>query len=180
MKTGVEMKTEHKTFTPLEFNPLKARYVALMVSLLLSVTLIALKPMRAHAKLGVGVQVGSHTGLSAQLDINRRQALNASLSYHLTQGWLKLTLDHRLLTSGSRGGQLGFYWGVGALMSMGASVIKNSAWGGADIGARAPFGLELTLRSIPLQFFAEVAPSVLLLPSVALGFMGAFGARWRF
>jgi hypothetical protein len=173
------MKTEHKTLTPLQLIPLKARCVVLMLSLLLSITLVALKPMRAHAKLGVGVQVGSHTGLSAQLEINRRQALNASLSYHLTQGWMMLTLDHRLLTSG-RGAPLGFYWGVGALMSMGTSVIENSAWGRADIGARAPFGVELTLRSIPLQFFAELAPSVLLLPNVALGLMGAFGARWRF
>ena len=174
------MKTEHKPLTPLQLIPLKAGCVALIVCLLLSATLITLKPVRAYAELGVGVQVGSYTGLSAQFNINRRQALNASLSYHLTQGWLMLTLDHRLLMSGGRGRPLDFYWGVGALVSQGASVVDDSGWRGADVGARAPFGIELTLRSVPLQFFAELAPSVLLLPNVALGLMGAFGARWRF
>ena len=133
-----------------------------------------LTPSPAHAQLRVGAQVGSATGLSAQLDLSALDALNLSLAYDLRAGWALASADYRrlsLLLSGGRGrgGRVGLYWGAGV-----AAGGRRASF----VSARLPLGLEAQPAGWRLQLFVEVAPTLAVLPATDLGVMGAIGARW--
>ena len=140
--------------------------------MLFLMTLLALTPSQsARARVSVGVQLLSPTGLSAQVELTRAQALNATLAYDLDREWFIVGVDYRVIALPLSRGAGGLYWGVGGALS---------SWGEGDAWARAPFGLELNLRSLPLQGFVELTPTLGLIPRVSLGLGAGLGVRWRF
>lgn len=128
---------------------------------------------RAEARVRLGAQVGTATGVSAQVELGARDALNLSLAYDLRHSWALIGADYRLLASPFRGGRGGLYWGVGGVMG-------GRGDRASYLSARLPLGLEVQPAGWPVQLFLEGAPALALLPATGVGVMGALGARWTF
>jgi hypothetical protein len=139
--------------------------------------LLALLPQPTVARVRLGAQLGSTTGLSAQLDLTQRDALNLSLAYDLLDHWALIGADYRVLaypfTRSGRWGVSGLYWGVGGLLG-------GRGQRGTYLSARLPLGVELQPALWRLQLFLEVAPTVTVLPATRAGALWALGARWTF
>lgn len=68
------------------------------------------------------------------------------------------------------------YVGVGARLRVG------DGWDGEDegLGVRVPFGISVTPTSVPLDFFLEIAPAVILFPQTEGELDGGLGVRFYF
>lgn len=129
---------------------------------------------RRGGRLGVGLILGEPTGLTGELRLGSRNAIDAAFGIDaLEGGGAYVHADFLLLLPDLlRGGAVALspYLGVGALVF----------GGDVHVGGRVPFGLALEFRTAPLQLFLEVAPRLVLVPDVDLGIGGALGFRYYF
>jgi hypothetical protein len=106
---------------------------------------------------GLGLILGSPTGISGKLYFNRQNALDFAvgeafanergLHFHVDYLW------HPFMLAQDEGFSLPFYLGIGG------RVLSRDGHAGSDLhlGPRVPFGLLFDFKQVPLDVFVEVA-----------------------
>ena len=147
----------------------------------LCVSMILSSPSKSYARVGVGFMIGVPTGVSAQLKLTSKTAINGALSYDFIQGWILVGGDLRYIGGTFHRGQGAFYWGVGGMMSLNEE-IKGTRSSSASSGiiARLPLGIEYRLNRSPLQGFVEIVPSLMVFPRLTISLKAALGLRYHF
>jgi len=139
----------------------------------------------AYAKIGVGIQVGDPTGLTAKYFTKRTRAFNLGVSYSFTE-FIVVYLDHQWVFWGSlrKHGKelrnlhpyLGF--GVGATFATEAD--PDAGDSKATGFVRIPFGVEWRNYSPDIGIFAELAPGINVAPKIFGILQGGVGIRFYF
>src|SRR4030095_14826042 len=116
----------------------------------------------AYQTFGIGLIVGSPTGLSAELRLGPQSGLDLSPRLHAFDhrphgGYSHM--DYLVYFAQVNGGEvaLPFYLGIGG-------VIWDHDYHYDDdlhLGLRVPFGMQLAFRSVPISFFFELAVRVM-------------------
>jgi hypothetical protein len=122
---------------------------------------LALAPRRAAAEggpFGLGLILGSPTGFSAKLYLNRRNALDFALGFSfLNRRGVAAHVDylwHPVMLADDEAFFLPLYVGVGA------RILDHDRGNDDDdlhLGARAPAGILFDFKAVPLDVFLEVA-----------------------
>jgi hypothetical protein len=106
---------------------------------------------------GLGLILGSPTGVSGKLYFNRQNAIDFAVGeafanergfhFHLDYLW------HPFMLAQDEGFSLPFYLGIGG------RILSRDGHAGSDLhlGARAPFGILFDFKRVPLDVFVEVA-----------------------
>jgi hypothetical protein len=128
----------------------------------LLVALLLALPLTARADggaFGLGIILGSPSGVSAKLYLSQKHAVDFALGWSiLGAGGLTVHADylwHPLMIAEDEAFFLPLYFGVG-----GRFVSRNRSGSENDelrIGARVPVGILFDFRRIPLDVFLEVA-----------------------
>ncbi len=135
---------------------------------------------------GIGLELGSPSGLTGKYYLNPKNAIQATLGLGFTDGnFMNIAVDYlfhfNLLQKSDF--RLDFYVGLGAYLwywfdnNEGSGNDDKDAWG---LGLRIPIGLSLPFKKLPLEVFLEVAPGFSLLGRTGFGIAGALGLRWYF
>jgi hypothetical protein len=128
-------------------------------------------------RLGVGLIVGEPTGLSLKYFMNDTLALDGALGWSFRdEPDLYLHSDflwHKFDLINVPQAQLPFYVGVGGWAKF-RDPEDNQA------GLRFPIGVSCIFDNLPLDVFAEIAPTLEVTPSTRGGITGGIGARWWF
>jgi hypothetical protein len=144
------------------------------------VVLICSSQARAEGgPFGLGLVVGTPTGLSLEYKLSSHTAIDGAVG-------VDLFFDRHLYVQGDflfllgdllGGGDVGLtpYLGPGAFVADFGG--KN---GGAGFGVRGPFGLMLDFTRAPLQIYGEFSLNLELVRDVHLGVGGAVGFRYFF
>lgn len=143
-------------------------------------------------RFGLGVMIGSPSGISAKLYLSPRHALDFGLgigflggpggSFHMDY------LFHFMLTE-KPGFDLPLYIGIGGEVLFfwndnynryyyGPGYYPNA--GRVGVGVRVPIGIAFQLNRAPVDIFIEAAPGVGLFPYPGFYVEGAVGARYWF
>lgn len=128
-------------------------------------------------QFGLGIIVGSPTGISAKYWIADSKALDFGLGYSLTENNSNFNfhvdyLWHELDAFNSHENLL-IHYGLGFR-------IKAVSDGKDSFGARGVVGVTWMLSQIPLDLFIEVAPVFKLIPETVLDLDGGLGVRFYF
>lgn len=141
--------------------------------------------------LGVGLVVGSPTGLSAKWMAGKSVAFDAAIGIgfgqdlHLHADWL-YEGDALLKEEGAT---LSWFAGVGGRLEWDDDDDDRGRGNGndedddddLDLGPRVPVGLELRFASVkPLEIFGEIALGIEIVDDTGLTLDGGIGARWFF
>jgi hypothetical protein len=107
---------------------------------------------------GLGVMVGSPTGLSAKLYMGRRNALDFALGFNFLNGrGLHFHMDylwHPIMLSEDEAFYLPFYFGLGGRIF---NHDRGSDASSLHVGVRGPVGILFDFRRVPIDVFFEVA-----------------------
>ncbi len=130
---------------------------------------------------GVGVMIGSPTGLSAKHWINSKMAVDGGLGaslesdvkFHVHADFL---LQVPLKVPDLKGAPA-LYLGIGPRVRV---IDKKRHSQKAELGFRLPIGLEYSALAYPLNFFLELAPVLVATPEGGVSLDGAVGVRYRF
>lgn len=156
----------------------------LMISALLLIAL-AVAAQAAHAShgdVGIGLQLGEPTGITAKFWLDRTSAIDATVGWNIISDRFTLQagyLFHFPLDVPT--GSLAAYVGVGGLLGGGSYRPDHPHYPDEAfiyLAGRIPLGLEYIYN--PVSFYAEVDPLIVLLPAVGLGFGGGIGFRFYF
>ena len=137
---------------------------------------------------GLGVSLGYPTAISAKYYLADGHAIDAALAtasydwgrrggvyFHMTYLW------HPSVLVRDSGFDLGWHTGVGGVVWSRYWGYWDDRWhGDSALGARVPLGLDMDLRSVRLQFFAELALNVYLMPGTFIDPGAALGIRYYF
>ena len=141
---------------------------------------------------GVGLMIGSPTGLTAKQYLAEQHALDAALGFgyggtHFHADYLYEKRD----VLGERNARLGWFVGIGGQFSVERN--RGSRYYGRKyddyrrdrdyfhVGPRVPLGLELRFQSIPkLEFFGELALGFEIVEYPGLTLDGGIGTRFYF
>jgi hypothetical protein len=151
--------------------------------LLLCLVGLALAPAASATEIGTertlggGVMLGYPSGLSGKAYLSDKHAVDAQLASwgfafnvvyaHAT--WLVEPVE--LLSTDAF--SMPLHVGAGPMLIAGP--------GFASAGVRVPVGVDVNLRDVPVQLFADVALSASVIPGVRLGWGGGgLGARYYF
>lgn len=162
------------------------------VPLFVAAALLLAAPEHAHAQepapgaLGLGVIVGSPTGLSAKFRASRANSFDAAVGlgfgnyFHVHANWL-YEMPPLLREEGVT---LAWFAGIGgrfAVRDRDGRGRDGDDGDDVDAGPRVPIGLELRFSTVPqLELFGEIAPGVEIVDDVGLFLDGGIGARWFF
>lgn len=132
---------------------------------------------------GLGVMAGDPTGLSGKLYLGgRTNAIDMALAFDTygdETGWLYFHATYlwhpSVLASGS-GVEVPWHVGVGGYLKVGDWERDRDE----RLGVRVPIGIDVDLTAIPLQFFADLALHVDIVPGTDLDFGAGVGARYYF
>lgn len=139
---------------------------------------------KSTGRIGLGVIVGSPTGLSFKTFTSGTNAIDAGLAWstgrhdaisiHADYLW-----HHFDAFEDINKGQLPVYYGIGGRM-----VFSDNHSGPGDddvvLGVRIPVGINYLFEDSPVGLFLEIAPIVNLIPSTDFDLDGAIGARFYF
>lgn len=163
-----------------------------MKKVLITVLLLFSATLKAQdSGLGLGIMIGSPTGLSGKAWISEDRAVGMGLAWGLWHGGYfhahadYLFHDMDLIQVGK--GKLPLYYGPG---------LRLRSWNGArywhrgryyengngrvDLGIRFPVGLAYLFDGAPVDVFIEAVPTLDLIPGTAFEFDAALGARYWF
>lgn len=151
----------------------------LMISGLLLIALagIAQAAHASHGNVGLGIQLGEPTGITAKFWLDRTSAIDATVGWNLISDRFTLQagyLWHFPLDVPT--GSLAAYVGAGGLM--GAKGDEHPGDGDIYLAGRIPLGLEYIYD--PISFYAEVDPLIVLIPATDFGIGGGIGFRFYF
>lgn len=129
------------------------------------------EPQKGNA--GLGVMLGSPSGISFKYWKSSKQALDAGLAWNFAgEDAISIHGDylwHSWLDSDK--GDLAIYYGIGAQ----ALLSDNSS-----VGARIPIGLTYLMEEAPLDLFLEIAPIFEVMPNTEFEGSGGLGVRFYF
>jgi hypothetical protein len=156
----------------------------LMISALLLIALagIAQAAHASHGNVGLGIQLGEPTGITAKFWLDRTSAIDATVGWNLISDRFTLQagyLYHFPLDIPT--GSLAAYVGVGGLMGGGSYRLDHPNYPSEAyiyLAGRIPLGLEFIYN--PISFYAEVDPLVVLIPATGFGIGGGLGFRFYF
>lgn len=125
---------------------------------------------------GLGIILGSPTGLSFKNYLTANQAVDGALGWNLWENKARIYghadyLWHDFSLLAVPEGNLGVHYGPGVRLSIGDE---------AHVGLRFDAGLTYLLPSPALEFFGEVAPGIGLVPDTDFSLDVALGARFYF
>ena len=151
----------------------------LMISalLLIGLTVTAQAARAGHGDVGLGVQLGEPTGITAKFWLDRTSAIDATVGWNIISDRFTLQagyLYHFPLDVPT--GSLAAYVGAGGLM--GARGDGHPEDGDMFLAGRIPLGLEYIYD--PISFYAEVDPLIELLPETKPRLGGGLGFRFYF
>jgi hypothetical protein len=136
-------------------------------------------------QFGAGLAVGSLTGLSTQYWLDNGRAINATFAAE--RGNVALSVAHLWLFRGAfantsrRANDFVPYIGIGAIAAFGTQsdyFTRNNE--NVAVAAQVPFGIEFLPSLQRFDIFAELAPSLEIVPTTG-GFLTAdLGARFYF
>lgn len=129
----------------------------------------------AESSFGLGIMVGSPTGLSAKYYIDKNIAIDAGLGWSLSKDVLRLHGDflihnYKLLPK-AFDFPLVLYFGGG---------VKTVFAKEFELGARIPVGVLYNFKKPKIDVFFELVPVLNLIPDTSFDFDGAVGARFYF
>jgi hypothetical protein len=145
-------------------------------------------------RLGVGLEVGWPTAVTAKLMLRPQHAVRVSLGAFsglaLTEPSLSLTADwlyHPSTLAKNPAWTLSTHVGAGASVVVLPIVGKRTTipallyhraptqlWA----GVRVPVGVDLAFRDIPVDIVLDVVPTILAYPGLGVGVGASIGARW--
>lgn len=161
---------------------------------LLAVPELASAQEAAPGSFGLGVVVGSPTGVSAKLKVSRANSFDAAVglgfgnTFHVHANWL-YEMPALLREEGVT---LSWFAGLGGRFSVHDRDDRGRGNDDddddddeddddVDLGPRVPVGLELRFSNVPqLELFAEIAPGLEVADDTGLFLDGGIGARWFF
>jgi hypothetical protein len=130
--------------------------------------------------LGLGIMLGSPTGVTGKYWLSTITALDGGLGFPFDSD-VRLNFNADYLyhfpIHGNIPGFLPFYIGAGARLR---ALDKERSNDKADFGIRIPLGLEFIPSGVPLDFFAEIAPAIVVAPRGDVGLDGVVGIRYKF
>ena len=148
------------------------------ISSLIAAILLIIAPFAAHCAdyggFGVGIIIGAPTGLSVKGWVGPHQAFDGAASWTTSGNDESLYLHADMLFQKPNALHLDpsihldWHYGLGMAMRF-----KNET----EMGLRIPIGVDYSLTEIPLEFFAEIVPVVLLAPDTEFDFDGGIGVR---
>jgi len=129
----------------------------------------------AESSLGVGIMVGSPTGISGKYYMSKNMAVDAGLGWSLSKDVLRLHGDflfhnYKLLPK-AVDFPLVLYFGGG---------VKTVFAKEFELGARIPVGVLYDFKKPKIDIFFELVPVLNLIPETSFDFDGAVGARFYF
>ncbi len=162
--------------------------------MLTTALLAATLSTQAHAteigngkNLGLGIQLGSPTGLTGKYYLGgRRNAASFAIGSHYDGGfysglWLTGTYHFHLAELATVPEfTLPFRIGVGGFLATGSYGYGRYYRDDVYLGARVPFGLDMDFTAAPIQIYLEVAANLLLYPAIAGGVDAGLGFRYYF
>jgi hypothetical protein len=156
------------------------------VGLLASVLLFAAcwwAPAPASAQqrdFGLGLIIGDPTGLSLKGFLSENTAIDGAVGLELIDGDdLAVHADFlwQFPIKQWDSAALDLYLGVGPALGIHTHKRDHDH---LDLGARAPFGLDVTFNPAPFDVFLEVAAKLWIVEKVHLGLDAAIGGRYWF
>ncbi|HNW60898.1 MAG TPA: hypothetical protein PKI62_14555 [bacterium] len=154
---------------------MKRFFSSLVAALLLCAGLASARPS-GNGGFGVGLIVGAPTGLSIKSWLGPHRAIDAAAAWTTSGHDNSLYLHADMLIQRPNALHLDTAWldwhyGLGVAMSF-----KDET----ETRLRIPIGLDYSLTSIPLEFFGEIVPAVLLTPDSGFDIDGGIGVRLFF
>jgi hypothetical protein len=135
----------------------------------------------AREGIGFGIVGEDPSGLTLKLGLSQQTALDLrlGLGFRFDNAFLFQANYLVNIVDFSRNSNfdLPLYVGVGGTLFV---FHANNGVDFIGINGRIPIGLDLELRNVPIDFFAEIAPQVALVPGLAVGIDGAAGVRFFF
>lgn len=136
--------------------------------------------------LGLGLSLGSPTGLAGKYYLTNDQGLSFALGFggygylggHVDYVWAPTSLIN--VAPGT------LYPYIGGGVFVGVGLYRNPwlapYWAGLPLGlgAELPLGLGWNFAALPLDLFIEIAPMLSLFPGIDFFFRGALGFRYYF
>lgn len=126
--------------------------------------------------IGVGVMVGEPTGLTVAWRPNDQRAVQGHLSWSLADDRVRVSGDYlntvAMIDPEDAAMSFPIYVGLGLTGS-----VEDEDF---VLGGRVPVGITLLPDETPIDVFAEVAPTVYIVPETELAVEGAIGARLYF
>lgn len=130
-----------------------------------------------NKNLGLGLMLGSPTGLSVKYWNNSITSINGAAAWSFKEEEaFHLHADYVLHSFGFtevEKGSLPFYFGIGGRLQYD----KNKD---INLGIRVPLGLVYIFETAPLDSFLEIVPTLELYPATDLDFDAAIGMRFFF
>ena len=141
----------------------------------LIIILVALFPLVLSAQdrgFGIGIILGQPTGLSIKSWTGNITAIDAAAAWSFRgEGALHLHADilaHNFKLFSARKGQIPVYIGLGAKVVLESDLL---------LGARVPIGLDYLFPNAPFDLFAEIVPTMNLIPATEFDIGGGVGLR---
>lgn len=134
---------------------------------------------------GIGVVLGEPTGLTFAVRPNSWNAVQGHLSYSLISDRARANVDYlqsvAVIQPSSARMEFPVYIGIGGTVGVtddgpGPFGDNATAW----VGGRVPFGITMLPDDVPVEVFAEIAPTVYVLPETTPGLEGGLGVRAYF
>lgn len=124
---------------------------------------------------GLGIILGSPTGLSAKLWLSKSSAFDAAAAWSFSRkGRLQIHGDylwHNFNLIKVEKGNMPLYYGLGFRVNFGDEI---------EAGVRFPIGLEYLFPGAPFDIFVEVGPVLRVIKKTDFEIDGAIGARFFF
>jgi len=148
---------------------------SILVSILIFLSLSSKGLTYEKNDFGLGIILGSPTGVSAKLWLSKHSAFVGAAAWSFSdQGRLQIHGDYLWHNFGLikvEEGSFPFYYGLGFRLNFGDEV---------EAGVRFPIGLEYLFPRAPFDVFIEVVPVLQVVKKTDFEIDGAIGARFFF
>ncbi len=149
--------------------------VSTVFLILTFLTLSGTAPAYEKNDFGLGIILGSPTGLSAKLWLGKSSAFDAAAAWSFSRdGRFQIHGDylwHNFKLIKVEEGSLPLYYGLGFRVNFGDET---------EAGFRFPIGLEYLFPRAPFDIFIEVVPILRVIEKTDFEIDGAIGARFFF
>lgn len=150
--------------------------------LILGILTMPAQAQQQTSKTGLGLMIGSPTGISFKTYTSSANAVDAGLAWsvgrydavnlHVDYLWHKFDMFDDVDQ-----GYLPVYYGIGGRLVF---ADNNSGDSDAILGVRIPVGLNYLFEDEPFGIFLEFAPVINVIPATDFDLDGALGARFYF
>lgn len=140
----------------------------------------------AHADFGLGVILGSPTGISGKYTMSADHAIDAAMAWDLSDDHIHLHGDYLWLKNKGLNLDkvaLDWFFGIGGrlvLLDDNDNNRRNDDDDDYKLGVRGPIGIGYTFPDPRIELFAEVALILNLLEETDVDLDGGIGARFHF